>query len=943
MNLESIRFFNTYFAIKEIDLPFNACARRINCFLHGTDKSYFFDKLSPQEADFFLTHIRLEFLEHMDDLSWVKELHPTIAALKALNQGQFSQHILNLEDFFAHYAQEYRLCKQTPDFLKDDKRYVLESIKLKPISIVWASDRLIGDRDLALEFFRSEDPNLEKKNFLEYFSNEMKRDKDVVMEAVKKNISCLNSADDELTSDRDFMLECARLTRSTLSFAHRDLFDDREFVQRVVKLHQGVFHEASERLKNDKQVVLDAVRYDGLSLKHVSETLQNDEEVVLTAIRENGRAFKFASSELKSKKEIVLEAVKKDGRAIGHVPDIFYEDKDIMLEAIRSFSFAMTSADMVIKHDRKFIYDALCVNPSCFSYIPPEFQYDEELIFRGQQNQYINMLSGEDPDLIKAYLFVESSFVEQHLKDEQIDVDFKRMMLEALQEKRCPSKIAQFIANYKHAGIRDFLLRMIGQSFFDQKIDRLNSQMSPASNSDVALYLTHLILSNLADKKQNLSEEIKPITVLNSSFLDANLKRYKKEFKDGVKAQALFQFLKSLESLACDPVEKLRIFKAPFEETQDVHKLIETFRYLSIYCDFFKKAPGLFTIDYLKCQIFEPLLDKELMSEGNQEAFFEKVFNSRHSSALLIHIYQHIHDPRMHAPLKMFINSLAAGEFENLRHASNAHRDVLGLGQAREWEKGAKIETTAQAIEEPFDIHGFLYKKIVTDNHGQNKLERLKSFLISEEKEGDFNPLEDALYELLTHDATSEKERIIERIEIEAQNPEYEGIEFQNDIGALKEALLSKAHREGETLVLEDSEDWQDLVFCGTEVHGSCQRLDGSPYLNKCLLGYVLDGKCRIITAKKVGDQKIFSRAIIKLLKDAHQRPALFLERIYPQDFEPIRSFAKERALKLGLPLYEGGDEAMLFSEGTASAYEYEDAGAGVTDGKYHVYAKKIC
>ncbi|NBO24682.1 MAG: DUF4116 domain-containing protein, partial [Chlamydiae bacterium] len=137
-------------------------------------------------------------------------------------------------------------------------------------------------------------------------------------------------------------------------------------------------------------------------------------------------------------------------------------------------------------------------------------------------------------------------------------------------------------------------------------------------------------------------------------------------------------------------------------------------------------------------------------------------------------------------------------------------------------------------------------------------------------------------------------------------------------------------------LSIHDTEDPQDLLLSGTEVSGSCQNIAGNPGLNKCLMGYVLDGKVRVIAIKNA-QGKIEARGILKLLVDKDNKPVLFLERIYPfRQFElAIKELAKQKADQMHVPLFVNGQGQALYSKGCIAPYEYEDevVGYGVTDG----------
>ncbi|VHO02610.1 hypothetical protein [Candidatus Rhabdochlamydia sp. T3358] len=150
-----------------------------------------------------------------------------------------------------------------------------------------------------------------------------------------------------------------------------------------------------------------------------------------------------------------------------------------------------------------------------------------------------------------------------------------------------------------------------------------------------------------------------------------------------------------------------------------------------------------------------------------------------------------------------------------------------------------------------------------------------------------------------------------------------------------------------------DSDDWQDLFLSGTEVLGSCQRIDEDPSFNVCLMAYVLDGKNRILCIKDPLTGKILARCIFRLLFKDDQL-VLFQERIYPSpcDYEELlNELAETRARELGLELFTCNTQGNLSSEkftleskGSCSPYEYVDASfEGKTKGVFRIHkAKKV-
>lgn len=189
---------------------------------------------------------------------------------------------------------------------------------------------------------------------------------------------------------------------------------------------------------------------------------------------------------------------------------------------------------------------------------------------------------------------------------------------------------------------------------------------------------------------------------------------------------------------------------------------------------------------------------------------------------------------------------------------------------------------------------------------------------------------------------------------IEAIFPEED--QFKQDLKDLGVMLQDKRKNKiknfkGWSVV--DTDDSQDLLMCGTDVPGSCQRIDGVAKLNKCLLGYLLDGKNRLVAVKNEKGV-IVARAIMRLLWDQNnQVPVLFKERIYsqpnldPKIFTALDQMFIERAETLGLSLVENCRGGLvegstpypnpLYSLNSKAPFEYVDATCGVTNGQFTV------
>ncbi len=157
--------------------------------------------------------------------------------------------------------------------------------------------------------------------------------------------------------------------------------------------------------------------------------------------------------------------------------------------------------------------------------------------------------------------------------------------------------------------------------------------------------------------------------------------------------------------------------------------------------------------------------------------------------------------------------------------------------------------------------------------------------------------------------------------------------EICNDFESFLQQL--KTPLRPDTFTVIDTDDWQDLFLSGTEVLGSCQRIDGSPHLNQCLLAYILDGKNRMLAVKD-SKGRVIARSIFRLLWDEELRkPVLFQEALYSNVSDEnikkaLYEYAKERARRLQCPLYthntRHSQPVSLTSLGSPAPFEYVDA-----------------
>lgn len=152
-----------------------------------------------------------------------------------------------------------------------------------------------------------------------------------------------------------------------------------------------------------------------------------------------------------------------------------------------------------------------------------------------------------------------------------------------------------------------------------------------------------------------------------------------------------------------------------------------------------------------------------------------------------------------------------------------------------------------------------------------------------------------------------------------------------------------------------ETSDPNHFLLMGTEVRGSCQSVDGSPDLNKCLVGTMLDGKYRLLLILD-SSGKILARSLIRLMRDHKKKPILFIETPYTAnsryEYEnALLAIAKQKAKVLDLPLvfdakhFPGVNGAKSFTSNlsvkdSGLPFEYVDALEGVQSPPYKIKGK---
>nr|CAG4713456.1 unnamed protein product [Naegleria fowleri] len=156
---------------------------------------------------------------------------------------------------------------------------------------------------------------------LEYATPDLQDDFEIALAAVKESVHAFEYVSKRLKGDREFIWHAVSMTRS-IAFcgASEDLRKDKELVLQAVKFNGNALQYALNDLRNDFEVVLESVKEFGFALRFASPEMRNNKQIVLEAVKRTGEALQYASKSLRHDKEIILEALKETRKAVNFIP-----------------------------------------------------------------------------------------------------------------------------------------------------------------------------------------------------------------------------------------------------------------------------------------------------------------------------------------------------------------------------------------------------------------------------------------------------------------------------------------------------------------------------------------------------------------------------------------------------------------------------------------------
>lgn len=213
-------------------------------------------------------------------------------------------------------------------------RKIDELIKIlvdSPYNIKEVPQILLNDKDFISKLLESS--NKYNLFFFAYVSDELKEDKEFMLEIIKDTPEMLSLTN--LQNDKSFMLAILKKNIEFADYIPESLKNDEDIMSLAIESSGDKLKEAPEQIKNNKQIVLKAIESSPLMFKFASQQLKDDKEVVSKAVGLNHNNLIFASNRLRGDKDFALDLIKLDHKVLTYLSSDIKSDKKIALAAYR--------------------------------------------------------------------------------------------------------------------------------------------------------------------------------------------------------------------------------------------------------------------------------------------------------------------------------------------------------------------------------------------------------------------------------------------------------------------------------------------------------------------------------------------------------------------------------------------------------------------------------
>lgn len=219
-------------------------------------------------------------------------------------------------EYITETDKEFQINKH---FIDEDGYNVIDMLGDLPLELLENEDFILNCLDVNSEYFALAGDKLKSNE--RFIIKALKRNKyilfthfkeeylkypnysEIIRDAIKSSGYFMRFATNELRKDKTLVLEGLQTDEYTLKYADADLFQDYNFLISAAQINGMILHwligfYGNNNFWHDKTLTLTAVKNVGFALKYAAPEFKNDKEVVIAAITQSIDSIVYASEEI---------------------------------------------------------------------------------------------------------------------------------------------------------------------------------------------------------------------------------------------------------------------------------------------------------------------------------------------------------------------------------------------------------------------------------------------------------------------------------------------------------------------------------------------------------------------------------------------------------------------------------------------------------------------
>lgn len=238
-------------------------------------------------------------------------------------------------------------------------------------------------RDVALEICCSKP---EEIKYFSMYADSIGKDKSFVLDVIegcqRLNGDFLSELSTELKKDKDVVLAAVR--KNGANYAHSSkanaIRNDLDIIKAAITSYPEAIKDIPFKFKLMKEIAMITVSGSGVELDSL-DFFQDDREVVMAAVKNHGEALNYASIRLRNDREVSSVAVKSKSSAMKYVPEHFLSDLSFCLQALecKSGFVFLKYCDIELRCDKSFVQMAIEHLPQNYAYASRSLKMDRDI------------------------------------------------------------------------------------------------------------------------------------------------------------------------------------------------------------------------------------------------------------------------------------------------------------------------------------------------------------------------------------------------------------------------------------------------------------------------------------------------------------------------------------------------------------------------------------